>query len=182
MLTEYRVFSSDELRHSAQEVPHRDNPVLRTLVTTDPPRHHVLRRIVSRAFTPRSIAALEERIAATAHELLDRAGPRLDVVEGFAYPLPIATIGALLGVEAARQPDLVRWTEAITSFAGSFAADERRRAAFAAAVRGLGTYLRDVVEQHRRHPTDDVIGALIAAEPDGTRLSTGRRHDRLGQP
>ncbi|MGI5126071.1 cytochrome P450 [Pseudonocardia sp. CA-107938] len=172
VLTEYALFSSDELRHSAQDVPHRDNPVLRTLVATDPPRHHVLRRIVSRAFTPRSVAAVEQRIVATAHGLLAGSRDELDVVVDLAHPLPIATISALLGVEAERQADFVRWAEAITSFAGAFATDPARRTAFVSAFAELGDYFRDVIEEHRRSPADDVIGALVAAEPDGTALST----------
>ncbi|MET9344726.1 hypothetical protein [Nonomuraea sp. NPDC003804] len=51
VLTDYSMFSSDELRYSSQPVPHRDNPVLGGLSAMDPPRHHLLRRLVSRAFT-----------------------------------------------------------------------------------------------------------------------------------
>jgi cytochrome P450 len=106
------------------------------------------------------------------HELLDRAQDELDVIDGLAHPLPIATIAALLGVEPQRRADFVRWAEAISSFAGSFTADPARRAAFATALDELGTYFREVIERHRRTPTDDVIGALVAAEPDGAALGT----------
>jgi cytochrome P450 len=132
----------------------------------------VLRRIVGRAFAPRSVDAVEPRIAAAAHELLDRAQGELDVIDELAYPLPITTIAALLGVAAQRWADFVRWAEAITSFAGTFTADPARRAAFATALDELGTYFREVIERHRRTPTDDIIGALVAAEPDGTALTT----------
>ncbi len=174
VLTEHEVFSSDELRYSAQPVPHRDNPILGSLLATDPPRHHVLRRIVSRAFTPRAVDALRVTIARTVHERLDAMDSdtaEMSVIEEIGLPLPVHTIAALLGVEAERQPDFVRWTEAITSFVGSFSDDPVRRSAFENSRAEMNAYFRDVFTAHRKNPSDDVISALLAAEPDGSRLT-----------
>jgi cytochrome P450 len=168
VLTDHVTFSSDELRYSTQPVPHRDNPVLHSLMAMDPPRHHVLRRIVSRAFTPKATDALESAITSTMRELLDGAGSTFDVIDEIAYPLSVHTIASLLGVQPERRPDFVRWTEAITSFAGSFAAAEHRQTAFRQAVTELGEYFRAEFAQHRQ---GDVISTLLAAEPDGTRLT-----------
>jgi cytochrome P450 len=66
VLTDHAVFSSDELRYSTQPVPHSSNPLLRSLLATDPPRHHALRRVVSQVFTPRAMSALEPLITAKA--------------------------------------------------------------------------------------------------------------------
>ncbi len=115
VLTDHRVFSSDELRYSARPVPHRDNPVLGSLAAIDPPRHHLLRRLVSRAFTPRAVAALLPSITDTVRTQLAGVDGELDVIGRLGCPLPVRTIAALLGVEPARQPDFVRWTEAITT-------------------------------------------------------------------
>ncbi|SDZ47086.1 Cytochrome P450 [Amycolatopsis xylanica] len=165
VLTEHATFSSDELRHSAEPVPHADNPLLRTMLALDPPEHHRQRKIVSRAFTPRAVAALKPRIAATARELLDATkGSSIDFIDGFAYPLPIITIAALLGVDPGRQPDFVRWAEAVTSFAGSFALDPSRRAEFEKAYDELATYFRELAEARRAAPRDDVISTLAAAD------------------
>jgi cytochrome P450 len=120
VLTDHSTFSSDELRHSTQPIPHRDNPLLSSLLATDPPRHHALRRIVSQLFTPRAVASLEPLIAARAEALV--TGSRLDLVREIAYPLTLHTIAGLLGVPVS--PDFVWWTEAITSFFGTFAADD----------------------------------------------------------
>ncbi|MGW4642845.1 cytochrome P450 [Sphaerisporangium sp. NPDC004334] len=171
VLTDHSVFSSDELRYSARPVPHRDNPLLGSLSAMDPPRHHVLRRLVGRAFTPRAIQALLPSIAGTVRTLLTDVDGELDVIGRLGYPLPVRTIAALLGVRADRQADIVRWSEAITSFAGSFTEDPGRRAAFRTARAELGEYLREVFAEHRARPRDDVIGTLLAAEPDGGRLS-----------
>jgi cytochrome P450 len=65
VLTDHEVFSSDELRHSTQPIPHRDNPLLRGLLATDPPRHHALRRIVSQVFTPRACGLAGHRSGST---------------------------------------------------------------------------------------------------------------------
>jgi cytochrome P450 len=136
VLTTHDVFSSDEIRHSANEVPHRENPVLRSMSSLDPPRHHELRRMVGRAFTPRTVDALTPSIESCVARLLDRLTPDSDFVAEFAYPLPIETLAALLGVPNDRQSDFVRWTDAITSFAD--------RPAFHAAVAELRDYLRTV--------------------------------------
>ncbi|MBB5890060.1 cytochrome P450 [Kutzneria kofuensis] len=140
VLTTHDVFSSDEIRYSASEVPHRDNPVLHSMSAMDPPRHHELRRMVSRAFTPRTVDALTPAIEACADRLIDRLTPASDFVTGFAYPLPISTLAALLGVSDARQADFVRWTETITSFFGQ----PEARPAFLTAVAELREYLHTV--------------------------------------
>ncbi|MBM7863875.1 cytochrome P450 [Lentzea nigeriaca] len=134
VLTGHEVFSSDELRYSAQPIPHRDNPLLRSLLATDPPRHHALRRIVSQVFTPRAVAALEPMI----NERVSIAGSRLDLVHDVAYPLSVHTIADLLGVRVS--PDFVRWTEAITSFFGTFTADETE---FRQALREIRAFFRE---------------------------------------
>jgi len=197
VLTDHETFSSDELRYSARDVPHRDNPLLRGMSATDPPRHRLLRRSVARAFTPGAVAALRPSIAATAGRLLDRcaavggstgrrgaadaadAAGAMDVIGGFASPLPVTTIATLLGVEPERRADFVRWTEAITSFAGQFAADGERRAAFDTACAELGAYFRGVFAERRRSPREDVVSTLLAAEPDGARLTDGELLDFL---
>jgi cytochrome P450 len=171
VLTDYSMFSSDELRYSARPMPHRDNPVLSSLSAMDPPRHHLLRRLVSRAFTPRAIQALLPSITDTVRRQLADVDGDLDVIGRLGYPLPVRTVAALLGVEADRQPDFMRWTEAITSFAGSFAEDPVRQAAFRTAHAELVEYFREVFAEHRARPQGDVIDTLLAAEPDGGRLS-----------
>src|SRR4029079_12894799 len=127
VLTEHDTFSSDDLRYSTQEIPHRDNPVLRSILAMDPPEHHRLRRIVSQAFTPKAVGSLD--IESTVHGLLDGLDSRVEVIGTIAYPLSVGTIAGLLGVRASRQADFIQWTEAITSFAGSFTADPLRQKA-----------------------------------------------------
>ncbi len=86
----------------------------RHMLNVDPPDHTRLRRLVSRAFTPGRIAALESAIRAIASNLLnelDAAGPgaTVDLIEGYAYPLPFAVISELLGIPEADRPRLHAW-------------------------------------------------------------------------
>ncbi|MFE0027604.1 cytochrome P450 [Amycolatopsis sp. NPDC059021] len=159
VLTDHAVFSSDELRYSAQPIPHHANPLLRSLQATDPPRHHVLRRIVSQVFTPRAVAALEPSITANVRALLATAGPVFDLIGEVAHPLSVHTIAGLLGVRPSRWPDFVRWTEAITSFFGTFTADETRQAAFHQALTEMTAYFREEFERPA-----GVIATLMASD------------------
>jgi cytochrome P450 len=147
VLTDHAVFSSDELRYSTQPIPHRSNPLLRSLQAIDPPRHNALRRIVSQVFTPRAVSSLEPLITARVHALLASAGSTFDLIGEVAYPLSVQTIAGLLGVRPSCWPDFVRWTEAITSFFGTFTADEARQAAFHQAVTEMGAYFREEFER-----------------------------------
>jgi cytochrome P450 len=147
VLTDHAVFSSDELRYSTQPIPHSSNPLLRSLLATDPPRHHTLRRIVSQVFTPRAVSSLEPSIEARVHDLLASAGSTFDLIGELAYPLSVHTIADLLGVQPSRWPDFVRWTEAITSFFGTFTENEVRRTAFRQALTEMSAYFRAEFER-----------------------------------
>ncbi|WP_410662324.1 cytochrome P450 [Amycolatopsis sp. lyj-84] len=159
VLTEHEVFSSDELRYSARPVPHGSNPLSRGLQAIDPPRHHVLRRIVSRVFTPRAVSSLEPSITARVDALLAAAGPSFDLIGELANPLSVHTIAGLLGVRPSRWPDFVRWTEAITSYFGRFTEDEARRTAFHEALTEMGDYFREEFERPA-----GIIATLMASD------------------
>ncbi len=87
----------------------------RQLISLDPPEHTRLRTLVSRAFTPRAVAALEPGIAAFVDGLIDAAPAELDGVTGFAEPIPVAVIADLIGVPAADRGTFRAWSAAIMS-------------------------------------------------------------------
>jgi cytochrome P450 len=137
------------------------------MLSTDPPDHTRLRKLVSRAFTVRAIAALRPRIEAIAGRLADRmaAGPaEVDLLDAFAFPLPMGVICELLGVPDAERTSFRRWSNTMLTSDG--AVDERTAAGMAMAV-----YLTDLVAQKRAHPSDDVLSAIVAASEDADRLS-----------
>jgi cytochrome P450 len=143
----------------------------RHMLNVDPPDHTRLRRLVSRAFVPGRIAALEPAIRAIAGRLLDELdadgpGATVDLIEGYAYPLPFEVIGELLGIPAADRPRLHAWFQVLLS---GWAGDPPPAAV--AASDGIVAYLRELVDDKRRSPADDLVSVLVAAT-DGDTLST----------
>lgn len=138
----------------------------RHMLNVDPPDHTRLRRLVSRAFTPSRVAALEPAIRQIADSLLDELeaagqGATVDLVEGYAYPLPFGVIGELLGITPADRPDLHAWFQVLlTGWAGDPPAE---------AVEASGkivAYLGTLVDAKRRNPAGDLVSVLVAAGDD----------------
>jgi cytochrome P450 len=142
------------------------------LLTMDPPDHTRLRRLVAGAFTPRAIAGLEPWIREVTDRLLSAAdgAAGFDLIDALAFPLPIAVICHLLGVPAADQAQLRAWGHDLAATLDpQVAATAQTRAAELA----LTGYLQDLVRERRANPDDSILSALIAAEEEGDRLSSG---------
>ncbi|SQD97262.1 Peroxidase [Parafrankia sp. Ea1.12] len=148
-------------------------------VRLDPPEHHRLRGLASRAFTPRTVAGLAPRIAEVTTELLDATGgrTRLELIDDLAYPLPVIVIAELLGLPAADRPMFRRWADAL--FDREVADPEQPLTELAAAstraavpvLREMNAYLLDRIRACRAHPGDDLTGRLVQVEVDGQRLA-----------
>lgn len=139
------------------------------LIMTDPPRHTALRRIVSRAFTPRRIASLEPSVNDLVQDLLDAADdhPTWDAVAAFAGPLPAIVIADLLGVPREDRDSFRRWS---TQLVQSSPHDGRGGGALEAAA-SLYDYFRSFLAERQARPCDDLMSALVGAEVDGQRLT-----------
>jgi cytochrome P450 len=143
-----------------------EHPALRMLFTSmlvaNPPRHTRLRRLVSSAFTARRVAALRPAIEATVDDLLDGLTGKADLVDAFAFPLPVNVIGELLGVPVADRAQfktLVRdWTQVLEVITD----DVLRTADPAAAT--VAAYLGGLAAERRRDPGDDLLSALVAVD------------------
>ncbi|AWZ08204.1 MULTISPECIES: cytochrome P450 [unclassified Streptomyces] len=146
----------------------QDHPALAHMLMADPPDHTRLRRLVSREFTPRRIAALAPRIQQITDELLDamEADPRRrgDLVDAFAFPLPMTVICELLGV-----PELDR--EAFRSWSNEMVAPTSPEAEGAAYAQ-MPQYLSGLIEAKRAAPGQDLLSGMIHAVDEGG--------DRLG--
>jgi cytochrome P450 len=145
--------------------------VATSLISLDGPEHHRLRRLVSKAFTPRATERLRTTIVEVITELVDRrtATGRCEVVTEIARQYPIPIICALLGAPAEDWQLFSDWTDDIfKAFSWDVAAHER---AILAAWAELDAYIDDMVAQRRRTLTDDLISELIRAEDDGDHLS-----------
>jgi cytochrome P450 len=144
------------------------------LLTLDPPDHTRLRRLVSGAFTPRVIAGLEPWIRDVTVRLLTAADGEagFDLIDALAFPLPIAVICHLLGVPAEDQAQFRAWGHDVAATLEPRTAAAARADSHAAEL-ALTGYLQDLVRQRRANPDDSILSALIAAEEEGDRLSSG---------
>lgn len=142
----------------------------------DPPDHTRLRRLVSKAFSPKVIKALEPEITALVDGLLDKveAAGEFEVIGDLAYPLPVAVICRLLGVPIEDEAQfswasslLAQGLDPFIAFTGQPQGFEERLEA-ALWLRG---YLRDLLQQRRAHPTDDLMSGLVAVEEAGDQLT-----------
>ncbi|WP_435281821.1 cytochrome P450 family protein [Streptomyces koelreuteriae] len=130
------------------------------LLNMDPPDHTRLRSLISRAFTPRRIAALRTRIQAMADALLaTQVGPSMDLMQTLAVPLPMGVICELLGIPEDNH-DFRAWTDTLLSPSAGSAADSR------AAMRQMHQFLTGVIQDKRSHPSDDLLSALTHARDD----------------
>ncbi|MFF9899301.1 cytochrome P450 [Streptomyces longispororuber] len=145
-----------------------DDPNLAHMSMADPPDHTRLRRLVTRAFTPRRIQALAPRVQEITDRLLDamtESGTRTaDLVKALAFPLPLTVICELLGV-----PELDR--DAFRHWSDDMLAPSSPQAQHTAYAE-LGAYLRRLVDAQRARPGQDLLSALIhTVDEDGDRLS-----------
>jgi cytochrome P450 len=130
----------------------------RHMLNSDPPDHGRLRRLVNKAFTTRHVERLRPRITAITAGLLDDipAGPEVDLLASFAFPLPITVICELLGVPTEAREDFREWSTTVVSNT----APPDLLFAHATAMAG---FFRALLADKRREPTDDLLSALIAA-------------------
>ena len=145
-----------------------------SLVFNDPPLHTRVRKLLAAAFTPRALAGLQPRIEAVVDSLLDAyvEKGRMDLVEDFAFRLPVEVICDMLGVPKGERAPFRRYSLAILGALEPVAGPERQ-AAGNAAVAEFSAYLHDLVTERRKRPADDhdILGVLIHGEVDGERLT-----------
>ncbi|MCH2173971.1 cytochrome P450, partial [Myxococcota bacterium] len=160
------AFSSDRSRLESSRNPSQSMPMM---ITMDPPGHDELRSLVNRAFTPRRMAHLEERIRGIATELIDGFIDRgsCDLWADFAAPLPTSVIASLLGVPPEDGEMFKEKSTAVVAASGPVGGPRSN------AIVDLATYLGQVFEEKRKRPADDLMSELLVAEIDGRRLDTG---------
>jgi cytochrome P450 len=135
------------------------------LISVDPPDHAPMRRIVNRGFTPRRIREMEPRIREITTAYLDKAlgGERMELVADLAIPLPVTVIAELLGIEPGRRDEFKHWSDAIV-FGMSGISGEYSAADVRGAADEMADFFDRIADERRRHPQDDLISAIVAAE------------------
>ena len=173
VIGEHEAFSS--------RVPAPDN----WFIFSDPPQHTKLRALISRAFTPKSIANLDPHIRKLSRELLDQTAGRgeMDLVADYAGPLPMKVIAGMIGIPTSDWSRFKQWSDAILKLSYTMRGMEHDSEASAAmsgfqqVTAEMDEYLTEMIAQRRAQPADDLLTRLIEAEVDGERLT---QHEILG--
>ena len=133
------------------------------MLGVDAPDHTRLRAIVSKAFTNRRIMALEPRIQEIADELIADfpASGEIDLIDAYAFPLPIIVICELLGIPASDRDQFRVWSNSFVEGSANYASE----------MMAFFWYIARMVSERRDAPQNDLISALIQAEENGAKLS-----------
>ena len=142
-----------------------------SIVTMDDPEHTLMRRIVSRGFTPKMIAPLEDKIRDLARASIANlaARGRCDFVQEVAVPIPLMVIAEMIGIPPADRDTFWQWSDTMIAAAGQYDNHELLEQATNAYV-AYASYLTAIFEERRRHPREDIVSKLLVAEGEG-RLS-----------
>ncbi|MFT7841276.1 cytochrome P450 [Saccharothrix sp. BKS2] len=142
------------------------------LITTDPPRHNALRKLISKGFTPRHVNAMEPDVRAIVRGVLDSAGAgvELEYAEGLVAKVPVRIIADLLGAPAEDWEQFRAWSDASVG-----SADPGITLTSQEAFGALTTYFRRLIELREQRRANDLLSILMDAEVDGESLS----HDEL---
>jgi pimeloyl-[acyl-carrier protein] synthase len=144
----------------------------RNLLTLDGGEHRRLRKLVSKAFTPRRIERMRTQLEATVEGLLDRAAEdgEMEVVSALAYPLPVIAIADLLGVPADDHTRFRDWAGRLVQLLDPFQGRGGAKPMIEA-THEIFDYFRVLLAERRANPADDLLSAMLAAEEDGERLA-----------
>jgi cytochrome P450 len=146
-----------------------------SMLDRDPPDHTRLRGLVSKAFTPRALEGLRPHIQQIVDGLLDEAQRRgsMDLIEEFAYPLPVRVICEMLGVPVKDHERFKQWGLDIARGLDAIMLGPESEVAVrsVAGRRALSNYFRELIAERRSAPRDDMLSALIAAEEAGDKLN-----------
>ena len=171
VLKDHRTFSSAGALKSTpapyppevREVLERGCPEMPYIIEVDPPLHDRIRGLITKAFTPKRINELEPRIEEIATELIDRfaADGSADIVDVFAWPLPLRVLGELFGLPPDDLEQLHRWGTDWLLLQQDRPLEQRVE--HAKGLVELQRYCIAAVESRLEHSTDDLLGAMVAA-------------------
>ncbi|MEU2265671.1 cytochrome P450 [Streptomyces olindensis] len=167
-------FTHEEFGRSAPPPEHEPFHTLNDhgMLDLEPPDHTRIRRLVSKAFTPRTVERLKPYVRGLADELaaaLVEAGGG-DLLKDVAEPLPVAVIAEMLGIPESDRAPLRPWSADICGMYELNPSEETAAKAVRASVE-FSDYLRELIAARRKEPGEDLVSGLIAAHDEGDRLT-----------
>ena len=153
-------------------VPKAFRPLMKNMLNLDEPDHRRLRNLVHKAFTPRIIEQMKERIEAITDQLLDhldaqlRQSGRTDLMQELALPLPVTVIAEMVGIPKQDTGFIHRMTERLISSISPIG-----MLLSVPTILSFTKYIRKLAEQRSADPQEDLMTALVQAEEEGDRLS-----------
>jgi cytochrome P450 len=156
----------------AEQAPGEVERGSHAMLNIDPPDHTRLRRLVSKAFTPKMVNELRPRIQTLVDDALDTMAARreADVIGDLAFPLPFTVISEMLGMPDGNRDEVRGWSHTLTKTLDPILSPEDVQASLAAADNMMG-HIQSVLAWKRDHPADDLLTGLLASEEEGDRLS-----------
>jgi cytochrome P450 len=165
------IYSTEEL---ARTLPKESLDILarglnQSMVASDVPDHTRLRSLMNLSFTPRLIEQWRERVQAIIDELLDTVQEKgeMELIEDFAYRLPMMVITEMLGIPAADHEKFHAWTNVFVESQGSAEAPEK----MGSVIPQFHGYLVTLLQEKRKHPADDLLSRMIQSEAEGKKLT-----------
>lgn len=147
--------------------------LVRQMLFLDPPAHGRIRNLSAKAFTPRRVEKLRPHIQDITDSLLDAVLDQghMDVIADLADPLPAIVTSELLGLPSSDWSQLTRWSTDFAEALGNFQHNPDHASKVLCSLEEMCAYFRDAIREHRQHPRDDLISALLSAEVDGDCLT-----------
>lgn len=153
----------------ANDIPAEELEAAKILMhNSDSPVHTRLRKLISRLFTPRSVAKLEERLTTTAREIVTAAAEKSegDFVDDIAHKLPLKAIADLVGFPEDDHERLFHWSNVIMAAEDPDCVEDSKLA-----MTQLMGYSYEIAAQRKKNPADDIISRLVTTDADGDQLS-----------
>ena len=143
------------------------------IVFQDPPNHTRLRRLISKSFTPRTVAALEPEIEVLVNDLLNEAqkDESFDLVSQFSFHLPAAVICLLLGIPLEMKGNLKRWADGVAGFSANARVTSEQAAHANAMAIEAKEYLFSLFAEIRKNPGENLLSKLLLVEDEANRLT-----------
>lgn len=150
-------------------------PEVQPMISLDPPDHLRTRMLAQKAFLPRELKKLEEKIKKISNDLVDHAisaseDNTFDMAWDFAALFPVSVIAEMLGIDKSKRLDFKHWVDNLLAASNRAIYDDERLAEIRHASDSLRAYFSQIVDERTENPGDDMISSFITAEVNGERL------------